>query len=104
MLHLASHMYSYLTSEILYFVYKTFNCSNCDNIEIVSDLAISFTQSHDINIVHKVTVFLHYKGVVIKYWEGGATKREGGTKFYPYKKGGRGSFSHPEEGEQKVLG
>ena len=78
MLHLASHMNSYLTSEILYFEYKIFNCSNCDIIEIVSDLAITFTQSHDITIVHKVTVFLHYKGVVINCWEGGGVALQNG--------------------------
>ena len=37
-------------------------------------------------------------------WRGYKTGGGGGqVKFYPYKKGGGGSFSHAEGGSQKVL-
>ena len=46
------------------------------------------------------------KGLVTNYWEGGATKREGGAReVLPLRKGGGGkSFSQSEGGAQKVLG
>ena len=48
-----------------------------------------------------------HKGVFTNY--GGATQREcggggGQVKFYPYKKGVRKSFSHPEGGHKRFFG
>ena len=57
------------------------------------------------NDIHILMYSFICKGLVNNYGEGGLQNGRGGhVKFYPYKRGGRKSFSHAEGGAQKVLG